>query len=87
MTNTAPVVSSASVEIDRQQLRTLRQNRGLTQVQLGELCSLSPAYISQLETGSRVRVSPPAFATICAALRIPQKQRGILRVSRQAQAA
>lgn len=79
MTDTALAGSSASVEIDAQTLRTMRQERGLTQVMLATLSGLSFQYISQLETGYRSRVSPPTFIALCDALRIRPKQRGILR--------
>jgi transcriptional regulator with XRE-family HTH domain len=81
MTNTATVVSSASVEIDPQKLRELRQDLGLLQGELGKRAGLSAGYISQLEIGARTRVSPPVFAKLCDALKIPQKRRWTLRKS------
>lgn len=43
-----------------QRLRTARERRRLTQAQLGGLAGLSPAAISQLESGER----KPNFATL-----------------------
>jgi transcriptional regulator with XRE-family HTH domain len=79
MTNTDTVVTSASVEIDPQTLRIKRQERGLTQVELGKLAGITAPYVSQLETGYRDRVSPPTFVALCDALRIPASQRHELR--------
>jgi len=81
MTHTATVVSSASVEIDPQKLRELRQDLGLLQGELGERAGVSAGYISQLETGTRTRVSPPVFARLCDALKIRQTRRWTLRKS------
>ena len=78
MTN-APRASSPSVEIDRQKLRELRQERGLTQVQLASQANLSTQYISQLECGFRTHVSPPTYIALCDALKIPQSRRRMLR--------
>jgi len=38
-------------------LRTLREKRGLTQVQLGEKAQLSQEYIARLETGTKANPS------------------------------
>lgn len=81
MTDTARVVSSASVEIDHQKLRELRQDLGLLQGELGKRAGLSAGYISQLEIGARNRVSPPVFARLCDALKIRQTRRWMLRKS------
>lgn len=72
-------VGSASVEIDREKLRELRQDRGFTQLELAKRAGISAQYLSQLEIGFRVRVSPPKYVALCDALRIPQSRRRMLR--------
>lgn len=87
MTNTAMAVSSASVELDPEILRTLRQDAGLTQVELAELAGIGRKYVSDLETGYRARVSPPTYVRLCDALKIPASNRSVLRKSRQIRTA
>jgi transcriptional regulator with XRE-family HTH domain len=83
MTNTAPTItSSASVEIDPEKLRELRQEQGFKQTALAERCGISSQYVSQLETGFRKRVSPDLFVRLCDALSIPAGQRRVLRSKR-----
>lgn len=82
MTKTAPIASSASPEIDAGRLREMRQDRGLNQADLAELCDVTPQYISQLENGHRVRVSPALFVRLCDALGIAADNRRILRKQR-----
>lgn len=79
MTDTAMAASSAYVEIDAAKLRELRQDSGLTQLDLAAKSSLTGPYISQLETGQRKRVSPPAFVRLCNALNVAPRDRRILR--------
>lgn len=79
MTDTAVAASSASVEINAAKLRELRQDMGLTQLDLAARSGLTGPYISQLETGQRKRASPPAFVRLCDALNIAPTNRRVLR--------
>lgn len=65
-----PARPPAMVAIDGTRLRTLRQDRGLTQVALAERAELAAPYLSQLETGVRSRVSPGAYLRLAKALRV-----------------
>jgi transcriptional regulator with XRE-family HTH domain len=78
MTDTFPT-SSADVAIDGAKLRELRQDLGYTQRQLAQKCNLNNAYLSQLENGRRLRVSPPLFVRLCDALQISPTERRTLR--------
>lgn len=78
MTNTSPT-SSADVAIDGAKLRELRQEQGYTQRALADKCGMNNAYLSQLENGHRLRVSPPLFVRLCNALKIEPEDRRILR--------
>jgi transcriptional regulator with XRE-family HTH domain len=51
-----------------EQIRGLRQRRGLTQADLAREASLSLIYIKKLETGDRQSPSFPALARIARAL-------------------
>jgi transcriptional regulator with XRE-family HTH domain len=78
MTDTSPI-SSADVAIDGAKLRELRQEQGYTQRALAQLCEMNGAYLSQLENGHRLRVSPPLFIRLCDALKISPTERRTLR--------
>lgn len=71
--------SSADVAIDGAKIRELRQELGYTQAALAEKCAMHNAYLSQLENGRRLRVSPPLFVRLCDALRIDPERRHTLR--------
>jgi transcriptional regulator with XRE-family HTH domain len=79
MTDTAPLTSSADVAIDGAKLREMRQEQGYTQRVLAEAADMHQSYLSQLENGRRLHVSPPLFVRLCDALKIPADERRTLR--------
>lgn len=79
MTNTATATSSASVEIDAEKLREMRQDQGLTQKDLAKISGITAQYLGQLENRHRLRVSPPVFARLCDSLGIEATERRVLR--------
>lgn len=56
------------VAIDRTELRRRRHLLGESQAQFAERAGISAGYISLIESGQRLTVSPPVFARICDAL-------------------
>ena len=52
-------------------LKTLREDKGLTQEELAKKARLTKPYISQLETGARKNPSLPALQRIARALGVP----------------
>ena len=65
----------ASVEVDGDQLRTLRKLRGETLETFAERCGITFQYLSQIERGNRPNVSPPTYVKICDALGLDEKDR------------
>lgn len=56
-----------------EEIKRLRIDKGLTQRSLGRYAGVSPAYISQLETGSKVNVSATILAKLAERLDVPAK--------------
>ncbi|MDR3332127.1 MAG: helix-turn-helix domain-containing protein [Synergistaceae bacterium] len=56
-----------NIEIARKRIRELRKSQRLTQKQLAEKVSLSPNYLSQIESGAR-GISVPLLESIAEAL-------------------
>lgn len=79
MTEPAPLTSSADVDIDGAKLREMRQDQGYSQAALAGLCGITFQYVSQLETGARLRVSPAIWVRLCEALKIDPANRRVLR--------
>lgn len=77
----------SGIEIDGARLRELRKMNGDTLVSFAPKCGLSDAYLSDLETGRRPRVSPPAFVRICDALGLADRHALVRRPRRKREAA
>ena len=58
----------ANMEALQQSLRALRQERGLTQVQLGDMVGVSQPFISQLERGHIENIEIKTLMRLAAAL-------------------
>lgn len=67
--------SPASVEIDGAKLRELRMLSGETLVSFAPKCGIGFQYLSQIERGDRLRVSPPTYARICHALGLKDRRK------------
>ncbi|HKW91588.1 MAG TPA: helix-turn-helix transcriptional regulator [Methylomirabilota bacterium] len=57
-------------------VRELRERQGLTQPQLAERAQLAPSYITLLESGQQVSLSPSAVSRLARALGVPTKTLG-----------
>lgn len=75
---TAP--TPTGVRIDGRKVRRLRKLAGQTLSSFAPKCGITVQYLSQIETGARLRVSPPVFAAICDALSIERGCRGRLEI-------
>ncbi len=64
---------SPGVKINRHELKRQRHLNGYTRIKLAELSNLSPSYIGLIERGARTTISPPAFARLCDALNITDR--------------
>ena len=73
----------AAVEIDGPKIRELRKLQGESITSLASTCGISLNYLSQIERGSRPRVSPPVYARICAALNLTsdRQRRALLKTA------
>jgi transcriptional regulator with XRE-family HTH domain len=60
--------NAAGVRIDGARVRSERKLAGDNQVVLAEKADITPQYLSQIETGARLTVSPAVNARLCAAL-------------------
>jgi len=54
--------------------RELRERQGLTQPQLAERAQLALSYITLLESGRQVNLSPSAVGRLARALGVPSKR-------------
>lgn len=61
------------VRIDRRKLRTLRQIKGLNQIELAQLAGISFGYLGHLERGTRLRISPNVLVRLCDALGVQDR--------------
>lgn len=61
-------ISPAGVEIDGSEVRRIRKLLGDNLVTFAPKCGITFQYLSQIETGVRMHVSPEVFARICDAL-------------------
>lgn len=78
----------AGVEIDGDELRSIRKQAGFDIVTFAAKCNISAGYLSQIEVGRRPTVSPRVFVRICDALEIPADERDrLIRANRRAVAA
>lgn len=64
----------ATVDIDGAKLRELRKFNGDSLSTFAARAGITFQYLSQLELGTRRRVSPPTFAKICDALGITDRR-------------
>lgn len=72
--------SPAGVEIDGTKLRELRKLTGHTLIDFAPKCGVSFQFLSQIERGDKLRVSPPTYARICDALGLDDR-RELLKVA------
>jgi transcriptional regulator with XRE-family HTH domain len=72
--------SPAGVEIDGAKLRTLRKLAGHNLIHFAPQCGVSFQFLSQIERGDKLRVSPPTYARICDALGLKDR-RELLKVA------
>jgi DNA-binding XRE family transcriptional regulator len=63
-------LSRASMRLG-ETLKALREKRGFTQVDLAQRASVTPEYITQLETGARVNPSLDVLKRVAKALGVP----------------
>lgn len=68
----------ASVPVRGAEIRKRRKLKGHTLTQFAARCGITFQYLSQIERGSRPRVSPPVFAAICDSLGIRERGRAAL---------
>jgi len=54
-------------------VRELRERQGLTQAQLAERAQLAMSYITLVESGQRVSLSPSALGRLARALGVPSR--------------
>ncbi|MFC3504853.1 helix-turn-helix domain-containing protein [Micromonospora krabiensis] len=73
----------AGVEIDGPKLRELRKLQGESVASFASACGISRQYLSQIERGARLRVSPPVYFRICTKLQLtgPRQRRTLLKVA------
>jgi transcriptional regulator with XRE-family HTH domain len=72
---TTPNPSPAGVEIDGAKVRKARKLRGQNLISFAPLCGITFQYLSQIERGERLTVSPRTFAAICDAFGLAEANR------------
>lgn len=65
---------TATVEVNGYASRAIRVNAGLSVAQVARAAQLDGGYIRHLENGSRTRMSPEAFASLCRALALADRR-------------
>ncbi|HXA98053.1 MAG TPA: helix-turn-helix transcriptional regulator [Candidatus Dormibacteraeota bacterium] len=54
-------------------VRELRERQGLTQAQLAERAQIAMSYVTLIESGQKVNLSPSAVGRLARALAVPTK--------------
>lgn len=65
----------AGVAIDGREVRQRRKLKGKDLGQFAAECDITIGYLSHIETGRRLAVSPPVFLRICDALGVVEDDR------------
>ncbi|MFF5228417.1 helix-turn-helix domain-containing protein [Dactylosporangium sp. NPDC000521] len=79
MTQATTTPASPAVEVDGAAVRELRKQLGDTISALAPRVPMSIGFLSQIERGTRTRVSPPKFKALAAALGIADNPDAIKR--------
>lgn len=72
------MTTTAHVAINGDELRRRRHLLGETQDSFAAKAKISPAYVSHIEAGRRLTVTPPAFVRICDALGLSAGDRELM---------